>query len=99
MEAFIDKVLGSPMLLAIAIGLLIVIVYAVLKKLFKMALFLLLILIGALVWFEMTGTPMPDELEALKEKGKETYESVRDGVKKAGETAKDVKDGLDKLGD
>jgi len=95
MEEFFSNLGDNPLILAGIIVLLVVIAYAVLKKLFKIALFLLLLVIGALVWFQMTGTDLPPELEAIKDKTEQAVETVRDGLKKAQE-AKDV---LDKVGD
>jgi len=74
MGSLIQQLTNNPILLAVALILVAVGGYTVLKRLWRPALFLLILLAGYIGYLVMTGQELPEELQ----KGKEFIEKITD---------------------
>ena len=72
MDSLIQQLTDNPILLAVALILVVVGAYTVLKRLWRPALFLLILLVGYIGYLVMTGQELPKELQ----KGKEFIEEI-----------------------
>ena len=99
MQDLLDSFSGNPLLAAGALALCVLVLYALLKKLFKVALFLLLLLAAVLVWFKVMGHELPDELgqvsrtmgKVVKQAGKTGGELLEDAGKEISKKVDDAK--------
>jgi len=74
MESLIQKLMDNPILLAVALILVTVVGYTLVKKLLRPALFLLVLLAVYIGYLVMTEQELPEELQ----KGKEFIEEIVD---------------------
>ena len=72
MDSLVQQLTDSPILLAVALVLVAIVVYALVKRLVKLALFLLVLLAVYIGYLVMTEQEQPEELQ----KGKEFIEEV-----------------------
>ena len=72
MESLIQKLMDNPILLAVALILVTVVGYTLVKKLLRPALFLLVLLAVYIGYLVMTEQELPEELQ----KGKEFLEEI-----------------------
>jgi hypothetical protein len=94
MMEYIQQLAEQPIVLGVILLLLVLIVYGVLKRLFKLALMLLLVAGGVMAWYHLTGREMPDEVnKALKEAGRIAGQAAE----KTGELIEDGGEALKKL--
>jgi hypothetical protein len=92
----LESLLANPIILGIVIILTIVFVYGLVKRLFKMALLILLILAGTIFWFKWTGQEIPADLEDISKKSEKVMKQVvEEGGKLIKEGSKIVKKKLD----
>ena len=78
MDSLIHQLTDNPILLAVALILVAVGGYTLVKRLWKTALFLLVLLAGYIGYLVMTGQELPEELQ----KGKEFIEEIADKAEK-----------------
>ena len=78
MDSLIQQLTDNPILLAVALMLVVAVVYTLVKQLVKPALFLLVLLAGYFGYLVMTEQELPEELQ----KGKEFIEEIADKAKK-----------------
>jgi len=78
MDSLIQQLTDNPILLAFALILVVVGGYTLVKRLWKPALFLLVLLAGYVGYLEMTEQELPEELQ----KGKEFFEEIADKAEK-----------------
>ena len=90
MDNLIQQLTDNPILLAVALILVAVVVYALMKRLIKLALFLLVLLAVYFGYLYMTGQDFPEGVQ----KGQEMLEDVKD---KASEFFNEHKDDIDKV--
>ncbi len=90
MDSLIQQLTDKPILLAVALILVAVVVYALMKRLIKLALFLLVLLAVYFGYLYMTGQDFPEGVQ----KGQEMLEDVKD---KASEFFNEHKDDIDKV--
>ena len=90
MDSLIQQLTDNPILLAVALILVAVVVYALMKRLIKLALFLLVLLAVYFGYLYMTGQDFPEGVQ----KGQEMLEDVKD---KASEFLNEHKDDIDKV--
>ena len=90
MDSLIQQLTDKPILLAVALILVAVVVYALMKRLIKLALFLLVLLAVYFGYLYMTGQDFPEGVQ----KGQEMLEDVKD---KASEFFNEYKDDIDKV--
>ncbi|MDP7025911.1 MAG: hypothetical protein QGI16_03155 [Candidatus Marinimicrobia bacterium] len=90
MDSLIQQLTDNPILLAVALILVAVVVYALMKRLIKLALFLLVLLAVYFGYLYMTGQDFPEGVQ----KGQEMLEDVKD---KASEFFNEHKDDIDKV--
>ena len=90
MDSLIQQLTDKPILLAVALILVAVVVYALMKRLIKLALFLLVLLAVYFAYLYMTGQDFPEGVQ----KGQEMLEDVKD---KASEFFNEHKDDIDKV--
>ena len=81
MEEVIQSILNNPVYLGIAIGLLALIVFSLIKKLLKVAWIGVVLLIVYLVYLAVTGEEPPAAIEDTLEKAGDTVEEVIDAAK------------------
>ena len=74
MDSLIQKLTDNPILMAIALVLVVVGGFTLVKQLWRPALFFLLLLSGYLFYLVMTEQELPEELQ----KGKEFIEEIAD---------------------
>ena len=74
MDNLIQQLTDNPTLLAFALIIVAVVVYTLVKRLWKPALFLLVLLAGYIGYLAMTEQELPEELQ----KGKEFIEEIVD---------------------
>ncbi len=94
---------ANPWVFGIGLLLAVVLVYMMIKRLFKIALLVLLLLVAILVWARMTGHKLPKDLERLSQQGQELLEDaveqgselIDEGKAQVGEVKKKVEDALD----
>ena len=90
MDSLIQQLTDKPILLAVALILVAVVVYALMKRLIKLALLLLVLLAVYFGYLYMTGQDFPEGVQ----KGQEMLEDVKD---KASEFFNEHKDDIDKV--
>ncbi len=90
MDSLIQQLTDKPILLAVALILVAAVVYALVKRLIKLALFLLVLLAVYFAYLYMTGQDFPEGVQ----KGQEMLEDVKD---KASEFFNEHKDDIDKV--
>ena len=78
MDSLIQKLTDNPILLVVALILVVVGCYTLVKQLWRPALFLLVLLAGYIGYLVMTEQELPEELQ----KGKEFIEEIADKAKK-----------------
>ena len=78
MDSLIQQLTDNPVLLAVALILVVVGGYTLVKRLWKPALFLIVLLAGYIGYLVMTEQELPEELQ----KGKEFFEEIADKAKK-----------------
>ena len=81
MDSLIQQLTDNPILLAVALILVAVGVYTLVKRLLKPALFLLVLLAGYIGYLVMTEQELPEELKI----GKEFIEEIADKAEKVKE--------------
>ena len=74
MDSLIQQLTDNPILQAVALILVAVGAYTLVKRMWKPALFLLVLLAGYVGYLEMTEQELPEELQ----KGKEFFEEIVD---------------------
>lgn len=93
MESFIDKLTQNPVILAVAVVLALLVVFAFIKRLIKFALFLVAILVLYFAYLILTGKEVPTTPKALKESVEQQMEEVKGAISKKvdemGETVKE----------
>ncbi len=77
MEALIERVTDNPILLGIVLVLVAIIIYALTKRLMKVALFIMVLLSVYIGYLVMTGQELPEELQ----KGQALFKEVLNKVK------------------
>lgn len=77
-HTLVNTITGSPLLLAVAIILLLLIVYAILKRIVKLAIILLLVLTAYTAYLVNTGQPLPRNGNELIQQGRQTVETLKD---------------------
>ncbi|MDP2361841.1 MAG: hypothetical protein Q8O14_14010 [bacterium] len=82
-----------PWLTALLLGLAALLVYAVAKRLLKLALILALALAGLLLWMRLTDHHLPPEVEGLVRRAGKTAQQA---VEKSGELLRKGEEALDK---
>jgi ABC-type multidrug transport system fused ATPase/permease subunit len=90
MDSLIQQLTDKPILLTVALILVAAVVYALVKRLIKLALFLLVLLAVYFAYLYMTGQDFPEGVQ----KGQEMLEDVKD---KASEFFNEHKDDIDKV--
>jgi ABC-type multidrug transport system fused ATPase/permease subunit len=90
MDSLIQQLTDKPILLTVALILVAAVVYALVKRLIKLALFLLVLLAVCFAYLYMTGQDFPEGVQ----KGQEMLEDVKD---KASEFFNEHKDDIDKV--
>lgn len=65
MDTLLEQLGRHPLVAAGVLALAVLVVYALVRRLVVFALFLLLVLAGALVWFRLVGYDMPSGLDTL----------------------------------
>lgn len=65
MDTLLEQLARHPLVAAGVLALAVLVVYALVKRLLVFALFLLLVLAGALIWFRLVGYDMPKGLDKL----------------------------------
>ncbi len=65
MQDLLDKVISNPLLLTIGVILVIVLLYAIFKRIVKLLLFLVLAIILFLVYVHYTGNSVKDKIERM----------------------------------
>lgn len=94
MDSLIQQLMDSPILLAVALILVAIVVYALVKRLVKLALFLLVLLALYIGYLSMTKQELPEEVQ----KGKALLEEVVGEVTdKAGKFLDEHKGDIDKI--
>ncbi|MBC8459064.1 MAG: hypothetical protein H8D67_13805 [Deltaproteobacteria bacterium] len=78
MEGLIEKLIVEPIYLIGAVVLIILLVFALVKKLAKIALLLGLVLIFYLGYLTWTGKQIPETPEGIIEEGKKAIEKVKE---------------------
>ncbi len=87
MESLIVNLTSNPLLLGLAVILAIVVLFGVIKKLFKLALVIIAVLILYLAFLTWTGKEVPTDVEGIKESVKvEVIKPAFEKTKKIGET-------------
>lgn len=91
---FVDPyqtILNDPILLGVAVILSAMVVYSILKKLFKLAIILVACLIIYLGYLMYTGQPIPGSGQEVIDKAKKDINKVTDGgLEKLEEVGKDI---------
>ena len=98
---FVDPyqtILNDPILLGIAVILSAMVVYSILKKLFKIAVILIAVVVIYVGWLAYTGQPVPDTLDGLiDDVNKRTdgateqiIDKTKEGMKEVGKKIKDI---------
>ena len=94
MDSLIQQLMDSPILLAVALVLVAIVVYALVKRLVKLALFLLVLLALYIGYLAMTKQELPEGVQ----KGKELLEEVVGEVTdKTGKFLDEHKGDIDKI--
>lgn len=98
MMEWIQQLAENPIVLAGVLVLLVILVYGLLKRLFKLALFVGLVAVAVLLWFHFTGREVPGDLDEMaRQAGQVAREAVQQGgemIEKGGELLKKLeKDG------
>jgi purine-cytosine permease-like protein len=78
MDSLIQQLTDNPILLAVALILVAVVGYTLVRRLVKPAMFLLVLLAVYIGYLVMTGQELPEELQ----KGKEFIEEIADKAEK-----------------
>lgn len=93
MESIIEKLSQNPVILAVAVVLALLVVFAFVKRLIKIALFLVAILVLYFAYLVLTGKEVPTTPRELKESVEEQVEEVKGAITKKvdelSETAKE----------
>lgn len=89
-----DQIMSNPILLAIAVILLIVLVFGILKRLFKIAGFVFLIVIAFMAYVYFTSDNPQESMQNLLNDGKEKLNQAKEKVK---DVSDEVKKEVDKL--
>lgn len=76
LQNLFNTILSSPILLALAIILVLLVVYAILKRIVKLAIILLLVLTAYAAYMVNTGQPLPKSGDEFVRQGKQTVESL-----------------------
>ncbi|MFQ6616697.1 MAG: hypothetical protein ACE5HZ_08055 [Fidelibacterota bacterium] len=93
MDFLRDQFAGNPVLLAVVIVLAVLLVFALIKRLIKLALFAVLILAVYLGYLAWTGQEVPTSPEALRESVREQVGQVEEAIStKVTEMGESVKD-------
>lgn len=94
--SFVDPyqtILNDPILLGIAVILSAMVVYSILKKLFKIAVILVAVVVVYIGWLAYTGQPVPNTLdELIDDVNKRTDGATEKIIDKTSEAVKDVGD-------
>ncbi len=90
----IDQIMSNPILMAIAVILLVVILFGILKRLFKIAGFAFLIVIAFLAYVYFTSDNPRKSVQNLLNDGKEKLNQAKD---KAKDVSDEVKKEVDKI--
>jgi hypothetical protein len=93
---FLEALLANPIILGVVILLAVVFIYGLVKRLFKLALIILLLLAGTVIWFKMTGQEVPEGLQGITEQGEKVIEVV---VDKGGDLIKEGSEYVKKKAD
>ncbi len=89
MEGVIDTIVSNPLLLIITVVLGILILYSVIKKLFKMAVILIFVFIIYVSYLVYTGQKVPTTKTEVMKHGKELTE---EGIKRLKKINEDLKE-------
>jgi len=65
MQELIDKVISNPMYLTIAVILIVVLLYGIVKRIMKLLIFLLIAIILFLVYVHYNGNSVKDKIERM----------------------------------
>ncbi len=65
MQELIDKVISSPMYLTIGVILIVVLLYAIMKRIIKLLIFLFIAVILFLVYVHYNGNTVKDKIERM----------------------------------
>jgi len=65
MQELIDKVISNPLLLTIGVILIVVLLYAIIKRIMKLLIFLFIAIILFLVYVHYTGNSVKDKIERM----------------------------------
>lgn len=92
MDQILETINGSPILVAVILGALILVVFSVFKKLLKLALFAITLAISFSAYMAYTGQEPPERARIIQDK-------LKDGVKKgASKAGKVIGDSAKKAG-
>jgi glucan phosphoethanolaminetransferase (alkaline phosphatase superfamily) len=69
MPQFLETILSNPLYIAIAVVLVLFLLYSVVKRVIKLILFIIILLLAFLAYVHFTGGDVKDSLEKVKEKG------------------------------
>jgi len=69
MPQFLDNLLSNPLYIAMAVILVLVLLYSIVKRVIKLILFILIALISFLAYVHYTGGDVKDTVNKFKEKG------------------------------
>jgi hypothetical protein len=61
----LDGMAGHPWLVAALVAAAALFVYALVRRLLTLALFLLVVVVGLVAWFRLTGQEVPDDVDRL----------------------------------
>lgn len=99
MMDWIQRLAEHPVWLAALLLLAAAVVYGLVKRLFKLALGLLVLLAAVALWFHFTGVEVPDDLKRLAEPaGKAVKAAAEKGAEIGREAAKKVGEKLEDMG-
>lgn len=100
MSDWIDALAAHPVWFAALLLLAAAVVYGLVKRLFKLALGLAVILVAAALWFHYTGAEVPEDLQRLaKPATKAAKAAIEKGGELGREAARKVGEKLDEVGE
>lgn len=88
-----SALIKEPWLAAAVVALAGLLAYAVFKRLLKLALLVLLVLGGLVLWFRVTGREIPEDVDRL---ARHAGQAAQQAVDKTGDLLKKGQDELDK---
>lgn len=92
--AWLQDLTGHPLLAAVLVVAVALLVFAVLKRLLKLALLLLLVVAALLAWFRLTGREVPEDVDRL---ARGASRVARGAVSQSGRLLEDGERALDSL--